>query len=196
MTTATIPTEPAAEERLAYISVGRLLPSTDNPRRKLVALEDLVASVKVHGIINPLIVEQIGGNYRIIAGHRRHAAAKQAGLAMVPCIVRRFDGHTRFPAMLIDNVQRAQLDPVDEALAYNRLREEGLTQAEIARLVGVSQTTISVKLQLLELSKSEQRAVRRGDVNAYEALGYHGEKCPACKRYLPKGTKPGRKPAA
>jgi len=160
-------------ELLQNIAIGRLLPTRANPRKELRELDDLVASIKRSGVLVPLTVEVFGANYRVVAGHRRLAAARVVGLASLPCMVRRYtDDDDRLIAMLVDNVQRNDLTPLEQAEVFQHFVKQGLTQAAIATRVGKSAGWISKCLQLLELGVKDQRLVASGQLSMNEALGY------------------------
>lgn len=148
---------------LLAISLDELHPSPANPRESLKDLDGLADSIREVGLIQPLVVQKIPGKpgFQIVAGHRRHAAAKRLGLDSVPCVVRRdMLPDEELLAMLIENGQRADLDPIEEARALNRLKAMGLSDLEIGRKVGRPQNYISNRLVLLTLSVEEQEQLR------------------------------------
>jgi ParB family transcriptional regulator, chromosome partitioning protein len=148
------------------LPVRLLLEHPENVRTDLGDLTEMTDSVRAQGILQPLLVSPDGdGRYVVIAGHRRLAAAQAAGLDVVPVTVRRKNGSDAVAAMLVENLQRADLHPLDEANGYRRLIDEGgLTQAEVAKAVGVAQGRVSHRLALLNLTPAEQDALRRGDI--------------------------------
>ncbi|MDR0602655.1 MAG: ParB/RepB/Spo0J family partition protein, partial [Treponema sp.] len=123
-----------------FIALDRLQPNPDQPRRHFDEedLEELAASIREHGIIEPVIAEDSGGgNYTIIAGERRCRAARLAGLSRVPVILRSYSEEKRMEISLVENIQRANLNPIEEALAYRRLMDlAGLSQDEVSVRVG------------------------------------------------------------
>jgi ParB family chromosome partitioning protein len=152
---------------LLAISLDELHPSAANPRENLKDIEGLASSIREVGLIQPLVVQKVPGKpgYQIVAGHRRHAAAKLVGWATVPCVVRRdMLPDEELLAMLVENGQRANLDPIEEARALNRLKAMGLTDLEIGRKVGRPQNYISNRLVLLTLPFEEQEQLRAGAV--------------------------------
>lgn len=151
---------------LAAIPVEDIRPNPANIRRTgLGNLDDLTASIKAEGILNPLLVEDRIGHYLLIAGHRRLAAAKRAGLTRVPCIVRTTSTAAKTTTrMLIENVQRADLHPLDEAKAYAALCTEGLTIPQIGAATGMPVARIRGRLDLLHLPAPAQQMVRAGDL--------------------------------
>lgn len=163
MSTAT--EEVTALGGLAAIPVGQVHPSPANPRTNLTDIEDLAMSIRENGLIQPLIVQRIPGEpgYRIVAGHRRYAAIVKLGWARVPAVVRRdMLPDEELLAMLVENGQRANLDPIEEARALQRLVDGGLTAGEVARKVGRHVNTVNARLLLLKLPIAEQEEVRAG----------------------------------
>jgi ParB family chromosome partitioning protein len=129
-------------------------------------LAELADSIREHGIIQPVIVEEAGGTYTIVAGERRIRAAKIAGLKEAPVIVRSYSDEKRMIVTLIENVQRADLKPVEEANAYKRLMElTGLSQDECATRVGKNRSTVANALRLLKLPYEMQESVEMGDIS-------------------------------
>jgi len=136
---------------LDRIRANRYQPRTRFDQKKL---NDLVASIKEHGIIQPLTVRKDGDDYELIAGERRLRAAREAKLRTVPVHVIEADDQTALALALIENLQRDDLNPVEEALGYQQLQEEfGLTQDQIAKRVGKGRATITNSLRLLSLSE-------------------------------------------
>ena len=159
---------------LAAIPIEQVHPSPTNPRERLTDIDDLAQSIRENGLIQPLVVQRIPGRpgVQIVAGHRRHAAVLQLGWAKVPCVVRRdLLPDEELLAMLVENGQRASLDPIEEARALRRLRQAGMPDAEIARKVGRSISTIRARLLLLNLPPAEQEEVRAGHYSLQHAAG-------------------------
>lgn len=166
--------EAQALHGLAAIPVEQIHHSPDNPRENLTGIEDLALSIRETGLIQPIVVQKVPGRdgYQIVAGHRRHAAVRKLGWAKVPALIRR----DMFPdeellAMIVENGQRADLDPIEEARAYQRLLQMGLSQADVARRVGRHVNTIRARLALLQLSPAEQEEIRVGALTVAHALG-------------------------
>ena len=168
---------PEADELLPNvvqeIPVGDIDPNTEQPRRSFPeeAMTQLSASVKEQGILQPLlVVEQPGGRYRIAAGERRWRAARQAGLATVPCIVRDMDMIRQMEVSLIENLQREDLNPMEEAAAIRALMQQcGYTQETVAARLSKSRPVIANLLRLLTLPKEVAQMVREGQLSAGHA---------------------------
>jgi len=141
-------------ERIREIELTRIIPSPLQPRKEFSeeALGELVESIRQHGIIQPLLVREIGGHYEIIAGERRWRAAQELGLAEVPVILRTANDLEVLELSLIENLQRADLNPIEEAQGYARLASEfGLRQEDIASKVGRSRAAVANAMRLLDL---------------------------------------------
>jgi ParB/RepB/Spo0J family partition protein len=158
--------------RLEQVAVGVLEPAPDNPRRNVTADAELVDTIKSLGVLEPLVVSKTRANgYTVIAGHRRLAAAKAAGLDDVPCIVHDdLDDRTRAEMMLVENLQRADLSPLEEAGAYRRLIDLGAKQRDLAKVVGRSQSHISKRTALLKLPEAGRAALDSGGISIDVAL--------------------------
>ena len=129
-------------------------------------LAGLAASVRDHGVIQPVLVTKVDGGFELVAGERRVRAAEMAGLSRIPAVVREVSEHERLALALVENLQRADLNPLDEARAFRRLGDEfGLTQEEIAARVGRSRSSIANTLRLLETSPAIQDAVAAGAIS-------------------------------
>jgi ParB family transcriptional regulator, chromosome partitioning protein len=155
------------------VPIGRVHPHPRNPRHDLGDLSETAASIRAHGILQPLVVRQhprLAGQWEVIAGHRRLAAARAAGLAMVPVIVREAPGALPEELMLIENLHREDLNPMDKAEAHGRLREGGRSVAGISASTGLHEKTIYASLLLLELAPMTRQAVREGRLSAADAL--------------------------
>jgi ParB family chromosome partitioning protein len=126
--------------------------------------KELVASIKEKGVIQPIIVRPKDGRYELVAGQRRLLAAKEAGLTSVPAIVKEVKEEEGLEIALIENIQREELNPIEEAEAYKRLIEFGLTQEEIGKRVGKSRSTIANTIRLLNLPQSIKERVARGEI--------------------------------
>jgi ParB family transcriptional regulator, chromosome partitioning protein len=158
---------PAAEttefesEKLREIDIDRIVPSTQQPRKHFneEALNELADSIRAHGLIQPIVVHALPENlYELIAGERRWRAAQRAGLMKLPALVREQGGDSSLEIALIENLQREDLNPIEEAQAYEKLIVEyGLTQEEVSRRVGKSRVTVTNMLRLLRLPAEVQQ---------------------------------------
>ena len=180
-------------EGLASLSVASIEPHPDQPRRHFDedALEELAASIAARGVIQPVIVRPLpGGKYQLVAGERRWRAAQRARLHEIPALVRDLAERDVMALALIENIQREDLNPVEEARAYHRLAEhEDMTQAEIARLVEKSRSHIANLLRLLSLPASVLDHVEAGrlDMGHARALVGHGEAVAIAERAVAEG---------
>ena len=151
--------EPGAGEQVQQIPLGLIVPSPLQPRREFAreALEELIDSIRQRGIIQPLIVRPVRDRFELIAGERRWRAAKEVGLHEAPVIVRQASDLEVLELSLIENLQRADLNPIEEAQAYSRLANEfGMRQEEIAQKVGKSRTAVANSMRLLDLDPQIQ----------------------------------------
>jgi ParB family transcriptional regulator, chromosome partitioning protein len=167
---------PAVTDGLVSLAVSAIVPHPDQPRRYFddAALEELAASIATRGVIQPVIVRPLpGGRYQLVAGERRWRAAQKAQLHEIPAIIRDLVDRDVMALALIENIQREDLNPVEEAQAYQRLAElEGMTQAEIARLVDKSRSHVANLQRLLALPASvlDHLAAGRLDMGHARAL--------------------------
>jgi ParB family transcriptional regulator, chromosome partitioning protein len=165
---ALIPDAPEHQPGVVEVDVDRLRPNQYQPRRGVddARLDELAGSIKTHGVIQPIVVRRVDGEYHIIAGERRWRAAQRAGLARVPVVVRDVsdkDPQDVLEMALIENIQRENLNPIEEGLAYRRLGEEfGLTQDAIATAVGKDRSTVANVVRLLKLPEEIQQEVASG----------------------------------
>lgn len=160
--------------QLLEVNPGTLTPSGSNLRSKIGDLADLVASVKSHGILEPLVCRKVTNDegaevIEIVAGHRRHAAAVKAELATIPIVVKEMTDDERDEAMLIENLQRVDLTPVEEARGYFRLVERGHTVKDLAKRIGRPARHVTERLALLELPAAVLKDVDSGKVGLGEA---------------------------
>lgn len=151
------------ETRVWDVPITEIVPNSEQPRKEFShqELEDLVNSIKKHGILQPLVVtEKADGGYELIAGERRLRASQIAGLVTVPAIVRSVTQQEKLELALIENIQRQNLNAIEEAFAYRRLMDEfNLTQEEVAEQVGKGRSTIANLTRLLDLPEVIQRAL-------------------------------------
>lgn len=147
---------------LQEVDVDMLEPNADQPRTvfREAKLEELAASIKANGIVQPLLVRRQGQRYQIIAGERRWRAAQRAGLEKVPVVIRDIPDERVLELSLIENIQREELNPIEEANAYRRLIDGlGVTQEEVARRVGRERSSVTNYLRLLKLPEDIQQWV-------------------------------------
>lgn len=152
----------AQGERIEQLAVDRLAANPEQPRTVFdePALRELADSIRQHGVVQPLIVVRHGSNYQIIAGERRWRAATLAGIATVPCVVRTMHQQEQLEVALIENVQRVDLSPLEEALSVERLHQQfNLTYTDIAKRLGKSESTVSNVVRLLQLPETAQQAL-------------------------------------
>lgn len=160
------------ETLIKAIPVDSIDPNPHQPRSHFDHgdLEDLVNSIKEHGILQPIVVTPQGSRYELIAGERRLRAAKIAGLTTIPALVRKATEQQKMELALIENVQRSDLNPIEEAYAYLRLQEEfGLTQDEVGTRLGKSRPQIANTIRLLQLPQEIQRALAEKKISASNA---------------------------
>ncbi len=166
---------PADEVRMLPI---RLIdPNPEQPRRNFdpAALEELAASIRAVGVIQPIIVAPAGERYTIIAGERRYRASRLAELEEIPAIVRQWDAQRRMEAALIENLQRDDLNPIEEAAGVRQLMDEGgMTQEKVAERLGKSRPAVANLLRLLTLQPSVQQLVVEGKLSAGHARALVG----------------------
>ena len=147
-------------ERLNEIDIDRVLPNAQQPRKNFDedGLNELADSIRAHGVIQPIVVQTLPDNfYQIIAGERRWRASQRAGLVRIPAVVREIGTDSSLEIALIENLQREDLNPIEEAQAYEKLIVDlGLTQEEVARRVGKGRVTITNMLRLLRLPPEVQ----------------------------------------
>lgn len=144
------------------VKIAKVEPNRDQPRKNFDedALQELADSIKQFGLLQPILVQDRKGYYEIIAGERRWRAAKLAGLKEVPVIIRNYTDQEIVEISLIENIQREDLNPIEEALAYKRLLEEfHLKQDEVAERVSKSRTAVTNSMRLLKLSDSVQQMI-------------------------------------
>ena len=159
------------------IKLTLIEPTSSQPRKQFdeESLQELAASIKEYGVLQPLLVKEKDGHYEIIAGERRWRAAKLAGLTEVPALIREYDKQKTMEVALIENIQRTDLNPIEEALAYQRLiREFDLTQEEIASRVSKNRATITNSMRLLKLDERVQQMLVEGQISSGHARALLG----------------------
>jgi ParB family chromosome partitioning protein len=201
------------------VPIGDIVPNPQQPRTVMnpELLAELSESIKMYGIIQPLLVtEEVGVDgrtvYQLIAGERRLRAAKAAGLERVPVTIRQTTPQELLEIAIVENVQRADLNPIEEAIAYQRLMEEfGLTQREVAERVGKSRTAVANTLRLTELPVDVRASITAGEISeghgrallglptegerlsAWQLVVKHGLSVRETERMVREGVKPKRK---
>jgi ParB family chromosome partitioning protein len=162
-----------SSDRVWHVPVSEIKPDSDQPRRhfKPEELQELSDSIKEHGILQPLLVSELpDGGYQLIAGERRWRAAQMAHIATVPVIVKKLADEQRLEVALIENIQRQDLNALEEGFAYKRLIEEfGLTQEQVADKVGKSRPAIANMIRLLNLPEEVQNALVTGKISTGQA---------------------------
>ena len=154
------------------VKISLVEPNRNQPRKMFDkdSLDELTKSVKQYGVLQPIIVKKIGNRYEIVAGERRWRAAQAAGLSEVPVVVRDYDDQKAKEIAIIENIQRTDLNPIEEALAYKSLIEEyNLTQEELSDKVSKNRSTITNSLRLLKLSKNIQQYMTDGQISSGHA---------------------------
>ena len=153
------------EGRVVFIRLDDIEPDPEQPRKDVGDLEELAASIKTHGVINPIVVRPTSDRkFRIVAGERRYRASRLAGRDQIQAIIRTLEEQSRLEVQLIENLHRKDLNPFEEATVYRRLMDEfGLTQDQMAKRVGRSQATINEVLLLLQLPSTLRSEYRTSD---------------------------------
>jgi len=160
-------------EQLREIDIDRILPNSHQPRKSFdeTALDELAGSIREHGVVQPIVVRSLDdGFFQLIAGERRWRAAQRAGLGRVPAVIREAGEHAALELALIENLQREDLNPIEEAQAYERLIVDfGMTQEEVARRVGKNRATVANMLRLLRLPIEVQQWLRENQLTTGHA---------------------------
>ena len=160
------------ESEVKYLYLDDIIPNRFQPRENFDerALKELAVSIKEHGVIQPIIVRQIGEKYEIIAGERRYKASAMVGLSKIPAIITNLDDKESSKVALIENLQRKDLTPIEEARTYQKILElDSLTQEELAKTMGKSQSAVSNKLRLLSLADEVQDALLHEQISERHA---------------------------
>ena len=165
--------QPLFGRTIVFVPVGDILPNPRQPRKHFdeAALKDLSASIKAHGVLQPIIVRKRENNkYELVAGERRWRAAKLAKLESVPALVKSFGDETSLEQAIIENVQREDLNAIEEAESYLLLMKEfGLTQEQVAEKVGKARSSIANTLRLNELPREIKESLRENEITAGHA---------------------------
>ncbi len=175
---ALIPSEVETDQpEFLQVSVDEIRPNPDQPRSRFddESLAELAASLKEVGVLQPIVVTKVDDGFVLIAGERRWRAAKQAGIDSIPAVVRGADGDSTLVEALVENVQRRDLTPLEEAHAYRQLLEDyGMTQEQVADRVGKSRPSVSNTLRLLQLPGPIQTMIDSGGLSAGHARSLLG----------------------
>lgn len=163
----------AADEGAVAVRINEIEPNREQPRKEFdsAALSELADSISQHGVLQPLLLRPMpSGGYRIVAGERRWRAARMAGLAEVPAVIREMTDAEEMLFALIENLQREDLTPLEEARGYRTLIEtQGFTQEEVSRTVGKSRPTVTNAMRLLNLPEDIQEMLEKGEITAGHA---------------------------
>ncbi|MEE9233996.1 MAG: ParB/RepB/Spo0J family partition protein, partial [Candidatus Acidoferrales bacterium] len=169
---AAVPEAPSAASGLLEVPLEAIQPSPYQPRARFnaEALEELAQSMRAGGVVQPIIVRPLGDRYELVAGERRLRAARLAGLSRIPVIVRTLSDEQALELSLVENIQREELNSLDQARAFDRLASEfGLTQEEIARRTGKDRATVANTMRLLRLPQEVLRLLEDGRLTAGHA---------------------------
>lgn len=167
---ALIPDEEVVEEKnsIDLIDINRIKPNSKQPRKNFdeEKISNLAKSIKDNGIIQPLVLKECGNDYEIIAGERRWRAAKLAGIKSIPAVIMELTDQKVLEVSLIENIQREDLNPIEEALAFKRLiKEFSITQEDVSKVIGRSRTAITNTMRLLNLDKRVQQYLIEGVIS-------------------------------
>lgn len=170
--TANAQTAPAKDRDLREIPVGLIEGNPNQPRREFdeIELEELASSIRTQGVLQPILVRPKGQKFELIAGERRLRATKKAGLAQIPAIVRVLPDLQAMEVTVIENLQRVDLNPIEQATGFQQLAQRfGMTQEDIARVSGKDRTTVANSLRLLRLEADVVELVRSGKLTPGQA---------------------------
>lgn len=158
---------------VVYISIEDIIPNRFQPRLSFgeKELNELADSIRQHGVLQPLLVRKIGDKYEIIAGERRYKASCIAGLNNVPAIVVETDDNTSAEIAITENIQRKDLSAIEEAQSYKKLLDKGQTQEDVAKKLGIGQSTVANKVRLLALTDEAQDALLNNKISERHARG-------------------------
>jgi len=163
---------PKAEHKekgfVTEMNIESLTPNLFQPRKNFdkEKMEELKGSIKKHGIIQPIVVRKMANGYEIVAGERRLKAAKEIGLKKIPAIIKSFNNEKSLEIALVENIQREDLNPVEQANAFKRLTDEfNLTQQELAEVTGKSRALVTNTIRLLKLNPEIQKNISEGEIS-------------------------------
>lgn len=162
---------PKVEKRPHHVDIASLRVSPFQPRKRVdeQAIAELAASIADKGVLQPLLVRPMGDEYEIVAGERRFRAAERAGLTSVPVVVKELDDRETLEVAIVENLQREDLSPVEEARAYKQLMDYELNQEQVAKAVGKSRSAVANTLRLLNLPERALHALDEGSISAGHA---------------------------
>ena len=159
-------------ERVKELDIESIDPNPNQPRERFDedGLKELSESIKRNGILQPIVVRRIGKRYELILGERRLRAARMAGLSNIPALIRNIDDSTSLKFALLENLQREDLNPIEEAKGYERLKDQfGMSIREIAELIGKDRSTVTNSIRILKLPKEVRNLVAEGKIRASHA---------------------------
>jgi len=174
---ALIPQRAGAVAAPSEIPLSRIRPNPYQPRRSTesAAINDLAASIREHGVLQPILVTEVLDGYQLVAGERRWRAARLAGLERIPAVVRQLAERDQLEIALVENIQREDLDPIEEAHAYRQLIDDfAMTQEQVATRVGRARSTVANTLRLLDTDPAVQLAVADGSMSEGHARAIGG----------------------
>ena len=160
------------EAQIRMINAEDIIPNRFQPRLEFdtIALQELATSIRIHGIVQPLVVRRVQDKYEIIAGERRFKASQILGLAQVPCIICDLDDNESAEVAVIENIHRKNLSPVEEAKSFKKILDKKyLTQEQLASRMGMAQSTLANKLRLLSLDEAVQEALQKNQISERHA---------------------------
>ena len=160
------------KKEVVQLNLNDIIPNRFQPREVFdeKALKELAVSIKEHGVIQPIIVREVNGKYEIIAGERRYKASALAGMTKIPAIVRDLDDKESSKVALLENLQRKNLNPIEEARTYQKILEiDQMTQEELAKTMGKSQSAVANKIRLLSLPDEVQEALLKEEISERHA---------------------------
>lgn len=160
---------PTGEAASLEIDIDLIEPNPEQPRTRFTetGLEELAQSIRANGVVQPIVLRKVGSRYQIVAGERRWRAAQRAGLRKIPAVVREVSDEKLLELALVENIQRQELNPIEEAKAYRKLIDNiGLTQENVAERVGKERTVITTSMRLLRLPGELQRDIEEGSLSA------------------------------
>lgn len=180
---------------IVFIDINDIKPNANQPRKEFneEKIEELARSIEIHGVIQPIMVRPFGKGYEIVAGERRWRAARRAGLKKIPAIIRELDEQQNMLIAIIENMQREDLNPIEEAMALEEMiKTYGLTQEEVSKSVGKSRPYITNSLRLLKLPEEVRDMVSAGQLSggharAIAGLGSEEDKITAAKKAVELG---------